>query len=617
MSAFRAVSIGLLRSSFVALVALLLPGPLLVAAEGTAPMASPYARLLHGTAWVIAPDGSGSAWVADRERGLLVTNYHVVAKESADELHDTVTLIFPEYQDGRAIAEKSYYADHLDQLKAKGRVLQGRVIDASEGVDLAIIQVDHLPSDVTAVPLASQSPMPSDRLHSIGNPGRSQALWLYTEGAVKQVCRRAWVAPLGQRLIRMDARTVITQAPTNEGDSGGPVVNDEGQLVGVTEGASTDATLINCAIDVSEVRSYLADTSWMASVRTAKDHARRARHYFTNEWCAARLARHNRPQLALTDFDEAIRLDSSVADVYVDRAVILETLHGSLVGDANLGELLRAIADCKTAIRLAPRQGRARVVLADLRLAMVRRQAQSEFWTLPRVSTVSSGYAVALASTEYRTALATHKQEILNAVALDPDCIEAYQSLAVIADDPAQAIGNLNEIIRRQPDNAHAIADRAEKYAEEKQYDAALADLTKAIHMQPGAPEFYRSRASIYAELKQYEEAIADRLVVASRLAPEDTWNLSQLGDCLATVKHYDDAIAVYTEALSYIEKLSLPFAGPENILLARGDANRAKGNLDDARHDYRLAIKIQHRPEFLQKVKSRLSGLPLDSTDG
>ena len=40
-----------------------------------------YSRTLRGTGLILTPTGSGTGWVVDLERGLLVTNHHVVTSQ--------------------------------------------------------------------------------------------------------------------------------------------------------------------------------------------------------------------------------------------------------------------------------------------------------------------------------------------------------------------------------------------------------------------------------------------------------------------------------------------------------------------------------------------------------
>ena len=107
------------------------------------------------------------------------------------------------------------------------------------------------------MPLAAESPDPGQTVHSLGNPGRSGALWVYTPGKVRQVYSKTWKAKLDDRTHTFEARVIETDSPTNPGDSGGPLVNDKGELVGVTEGGATDAQLLSLFVDLSEVKKLL------------------------------------------------------------------------------------------------------------------------------------------------------------------------------------------------------------------------------------------------------------------------------------------------------------------------------------------------------------------------
>src|SRR5690349_9060307 len=62
-----------------------------------------YQTVLHATAWIRTPHGSGTGWVADQANRLIVTNNHVV------ETYQTVTVTFPEYSEGKVISEREWY----------------------------------------------------------------------------------------------------------------------------------------------------------------------------------------------------------------------------------------------------------------------------------------------------------------------------------------------------------------------------------------------------------------------------------------------------------------------------------------------------------------------------
>jgi hypothetical protein len=143
------------------------------------------------------------------------------------------------------------------------------VVARDKKADLAIIQLESLPKEKKAVPLAASSAEPGQSVHSIGNAGKSGALWGYVPGKVRQVYHKEWKADLGGRVLTFKAKVVETDSATNPGDSGGPLLNDKGELVGVTEGGAVNASLLSTFVDVSEVKKLLASDD-IKSIKGAK-----------------------------------------------------------------------------------------------------------------------------------------------------------------------------------------------------------------------------------------------------------------------------------------------------------------------------------------------------------
>ena len=207
--------------------------------------AVPSVVWVHSTRTNGLATGSGS--LIDRERRLILTNFHVV------EENPRVTVYFPVFRDGLPIPEKLYYSQR------PRLAIAGRVIALDKSADLAVIQIDSVPDDAKGIPLAASSPDPGDSVHSIGNTGKSGALWGYVKGTVRQVYRKKWKAKIGEsRIATFEAKVIETDSPTNPGDSGGPLLNEKGELVGVTQGGVVDAQLVSFFVDLSEVKSLLA-----------------------------------------------------------------------------------------------------------------------------------------------------------------------------------------------------------------------------------------------------------------------------------------------------------------------------------------------------------------------
>jgi S1-C subfamily serine protease len=192
----------------------------------------------------VASFGSGS--LVDVPQRLIVTNVHVVGNA------DNVRIYFPRFDaKGDVVAQRDAYAG--------GEFINGRVVFREERADLALVQLERLPADARIVPLSAAKAKPGQQVHSVGNPGASKALWIYSPGKVRQVYPDRWTIPddITGRVINYNAMKLETDSPINPGDSGGPLVNDQGALVGVAHATDRAAANFSYFIDVSEVRSVL------------------------------------------------------------------------------------------------------------------------------------------------------------------------------------------------------------------------------------------------------------------------------------------------------------------------------------------------------------------------
>lgn len=208
-----------------------------------------YQSTLPSTVWVLTPRASGSGFVFDAGKKLVATNYHVVR----DHYH--VRVVFPQRKQpgGELNVSRMHYRMNAGKL-----AIPARVIASDPQRDLAILRLDRLPAGVKALKLAEKNPSPGQRVHSIGNPGASDALWLYTSGTVRQVYDKTMRMRSG---FVVRAKVVETQSAINPGDSGGPVVNDAGELVGISQSFRAKSRLLSSCIAVSELKTLVAGKS--------------------------------------------------------------------------------------------------------------------------------------------------------------------------------------------------------------------------------------------------------------------------------------------------------------------------------------------------------------------
>ena len=129
------------------------------------------------------------------------------------------------------------------------------MLECDPSRDLAIVQLDHVPETAKAVNMAQMNPAPGQTLHSIGNPAIGHSMWLYRSAKVRQTCHRR--TPLSNSQLILDATVIQTQSGINQGDSGGPVVNDLGELVGISQGHQPSANSFGYCVAISELRALM------------------------------------------------------------------------------------------------------------------------------------------------------------------------------------------------------------------------------------------------------------------------------------------------------------------------------------------------------------------------
>ena len=141
---------------------------------------------------------SGSGFIIS-EDGYILTNYHVV--EDADE-------------QGLEILVMLY----------SGEEYSARIIGKDADNDVALLKIDA--TGLTPVKIgSSESLVVGEQIYAIGNP-LGELTYTFTDGIVSAL----------DRTIRVDANTEINMfqisAAINSGNSGGPVINERGEVVG-------------------------------------------------------------------------------------------------------------------------------------------------------------------------------------------------------------------------------------------------------------------------------------------------------------------------------------------------------------------------------------------------
>lgn len=163
------------------------------------------------------PGGSGSGFIIDRD-GYILTNHHVI--EKAERI--TVTL-------------------------ADGRTFRGEVVGTDPAIDIALLKITNA-SDLTAVPLGNSDELRvGEWVCAIGNPlGYVHSV---TVGVVSFVGRKLFDPSLDDY--------IQTDAAINFGNSGGPLINARGEVIGINSAVSSRTSSIGFAVPINKVLDIL------------------------------------------------------------------------------------------------------------------------------------------------------------------------------------------------------------------------------------------------------------------------------------------------------------------------------------------------------------------------
>jgi serine protease Do len=174
--------------------------------------------------------GSGSGFIIDPD-GLILTNNHVI--EDAQRI--TVTL-------------------------ADGRTFRGDVVGADSAIDVALLRLDGA-SRLPAAPLGDSDDLRvGEWVCAIGNP----------LGYVHSVTVGV-VSFIGRKLFDQSLDNYIqTDAAINLGNSGGPLINARGEVIGINSAISSKASNIGFAVPINQA---------VAIIPQLREHGRVARGF--------------------------------------------------------------------------------------------------------------------------------------------------------------------------------------------------------------------------------------------------------------------------------------------------------------------------------------------------
>jgi len=150
--------------------------------------------------------GSGSGFIVDSVHGYIITNNHVVAG-----------------------------AEKIVVSLADGRNITAKLVGADDRTDLAVVQIADT-KNLTATQQGDSTKLQvGEPVVAIGNPGGQEFARSVTTGVVSATNRILDIP--GEASFNL----IQTDAAINPGNSGGPLVNSQGQVIGINSAKNQEA----------------------------------------------------------------------------------------------------------------------------------------------------------------------------------------------------------------------------------------------------------------------------------------------------------------------------------------------------------------------------------------
>ena len=165
------------------------------------------------------------------ESGYVLTNHHVV--EGYSELDVLIKN-----------------ADSYEEAEHKAIVIK-----TDKYKDLALLKIVNPRPQLHPIRISRVIPKIGAEAHAIGHP--EGLIWSYTKGYISQ--KRFDYEWSYSDKYSMEATVYQIQTPISNGNSGGPLLNKHGNLIGINTFGSLETDTISYAVSVEEIITFLAN----------------------------------------------------------------------------------------------------------------------------------------------------------------------------------------------------------------------------------------------------------------------------------------------------------------------------------------------------------------------
>ena len=200
--------------------------------KSSAPAVAYILKIKNGE---IVSTGSG---IILNTQGDMITNFHVV------EGADSYKIFLKNYGSQFPFEAK---LEHCNQIK-----------------DLAHIKFNYAPSDIRTIELGNNTDVAvGDDVYAIGHPltlnkDFARGAWVLSRGVVGQIFK-GYEEEFGERKFK--ATVIQTDTSLNPGNSGGPLITDQGKVIGINTWIMENRQGLNFAVSVDEIKDFYQNRS--------------------------------------------------------------------------------------------------------------------------------------------------------------------------------------------------------------------------------------------------------------------------------------------------------------------------------------------------------------------
>ncbi len=218
-----------------------------------------YQKTGPGVVFILSSEGSKNGSVGTgsiiRKDGLVITNAHVFAKPKSSQLKPDISIF---------LKPQRVSGNHKKDLKNR---YKGKMLAYDLRLDLALLKITNVDFSLPTVGFAeSKNVAIGDQVYAIGHPEQG-GLWSLTTGVISAY-RMDFGGVSGKHLFQTDASI-------NRGNSGGPLLDENGVMVGINSMIARKAadgltiTDVNYSIMSSVALNWLNSLGYRFSVARA------------------------------------------------------------------------------------------------------------------------------------------------------------------------------------------------------------------------------------------------------------------------------------------------------------------------------------------------------------